>query len=98
METLGYWPHLSTNADNISDDRAVDETRQALTGLRKRDRTRRQQFQLTRGRVVRVSDWDTPVPRARRVHDITAYYAELSPRGTRFDRRQPAPASEYRSQ
>jgi hypothetical protein len=29
---------------------------------------------------------------------VTAYYAELWPRVTRFDRRQPAPVSEYRSQ
>ena len=29
---------------------------------------------------------------------LTAYYAELWPRGTRFDRRKPASAAEYRPQ
>jgi hypothetical protein len=29
---------------------------------------------------------------------LTAYYADLWPRCTRFERRKPAPASEYRSQ
>jgi phosphatidylglycerol lysyltransferase len=45
-----------------------------------------------------ISEENLPLYRELGFQIATAYYADLWPRGTRFDPRKPAPASEYRSQ